>query len=494
MFYLSWLYGLIGTLILLGVFVYLVVMAPARNWGEVTQAIMFHQVRKYLLMLDTNKLHSKFWRPNVLLVIDNPAAALLGFCNNIKKGGLLLIGQAVIGNYTDAIRLSKSLKQAWNLFLKSYKIKGFTQLTVDPDYRRAVQSMLLGSGLGGMTSNTVCLPILSASDNVKRPMHDRDAHVDAVTAFLNQPPTAQNTHSDLVSKTDGLPVQSFSDYCGIIHDVLQYEHNVMLACNFQDGIHTHKNQTKVSFTSSKKYTDIWIVGDFAIVNDPAGTLHSLWGYTTSPYHSHIAHPFLIIPEPLEASDGVYVEDNQSAPGMEGLSALILQLGAIADQTRVGLDGKRLNQSHSLRIMHVPSSTSGSLDAIEERTTATKFIKEALDRARLKVQDENIHIFMLHDVMDQVAEYRTECDKLGGSPAALQTLSPEALARVVNQLMLRNSGVDTALILTALPFPVVSFDERDAELYVRRLNTLTSGLPPTLLVCNGEDVPFISTSL
>jgi hypothetical protein len=44
MFYLSWLYGIIATAILLAVFIYLVVTAPARDWGEISQAIMFHQV------------------------------------------------------------------------------------------------------------------------------------------------------------------------------------------------------------------------------------------------------------------------------------------------------------------------------------------------------------------------------------------------------------------------------------------------------------------
>ena len=44
MFLLNWLYAVLGMFVLLTVFGYLIVMAPARNWGEVSQALMFHQV------------------------------------------------------------------------------------------------------------------------------------------------------------------------------------------------------------------------------------------------------------------------------------------------------------------------------------------------------------------------------------------------------------------------------------------------------------------
>jgi hypothetical protein len=396
MFYLSWLYGLIGSVILLSVFVYLVIMAPERNWGDVSQAIMFHQVRKYLLMLDTNKQHSKFWRPNILLLMDSPAASIIGFCNNLKKGGLLLLGQAIVGNFTEAIRLSKVLKPAWNTFLKNYKIKGFTQFAVDTDYRRAVQSLMLGSGLGGLSSNTVCVPLLKTKPVVSD-SNIRAAHGDAVIASLSELPSATDLEtSELCNSYDGLPVPSYTEYCGMLHDVLQYEHNLLVACNFEGGMHKHKNAFKVAFTSPRKFTDIWVIGDFAIVHSATGTVHSLWGYASSPYHAHVAHPFLTIPPPLEAGDGVFDPSTLDVTvGMEGLTAFLIQLGAIAEQTRVGLDGKRLaTDGHNLRIFHVPSSVAGPMDAATEREGAIAFIKQICLRARLQVLDENIFVFML----------------------------------------------------------------------------------------------------
>ena len=55
------------------------------------------QVRKYLLKMGTEREHVKFWRPQILCLTHNPLGRcnVLEFVNNLKKGGLFILGDVV---------------------------------------------------------------------------------------------------------------------------------------------------------------------------------------------------------------------------------------------------------------------------------------------------------------------------------------------------------------------------------------------------------------
>jgi hypothetical protein len=125
MIYLSWENALITLSAMALLCIYLMFTAPPVPWGVVSNEILFHQVRswhsrllgsvcaaealahhaavghwaqirKYLLRLDHKHSSSsaKFWKPNLLVVaLPGNNAPLLRRCNELKKGGLLVVAQ-----------------------------------------------------------------------------------------------------------------------------------------------------------------------------------------------------------------------------------------------------------------------------------------------------------------------------------------------------------------------------------------------------------------
>lgn len=250
-------------------------LSPTSSWGYISQALIFHQVRKYLLMLDVRKDHVKFWRPQILLMVSNPRSSvgLITFINDIKKSGLYVLGHVQLGDLStlpsDPLQ---SQYDSWLSLVDHLNIKAFVNLTLADSVRHGIQHLLFISGLGGMRPNTLVLgfyddclpkdklidPSLSTSQCTDPfgPSHELEQrpplfHFTSLRGSIDR--------QDNGEFGDGKVLGS-QEYVAIIADAMKMLKNVVLARNFNDFDRTQVLSPPSTFPGKRAvYVDVWPV-------------------------------------------------------------------------------------------------------------------------------------------------------------------------------------------------------------------------------------------
>ncbi|RAL08949.1 putative cation chloride cotransporter [Aspergillus homomorphus CBS 101889] len=158
MFFVDGVYASGCVAILMLLFLLIHYSSPPKPWGDVSQSLIYHQVRKYLLRL--RQEHVKFWRPQILLFVTSleEQSRMISFCNSLKKGGLFVLGHVLVtDDFSAAVPEARRQQSAWTKFVENSRVKAFVNITVSPTPEWGIRNVALSAGLGGMRPNIVII-------------------------------------------------------------------------------------------------------------------------------------------------------------------------------------------------------------------------------------------------------------------------------------------------------------------------------------------------
>lgn len=297
MFFVDRLYAAMSVGIMAFIFLLIHYTTPPKSWGDVSQSLIYHQCRKYLLRLRSD--HIKFWRPSVLLLVNDPRRQykLIQFCNSLKKGGLFILGHVIVTqDFSGAVAEAKQQQSNWQKYIDFSKIKAFINISISPAVEWGARNVVLGAGLGGMRPNIVVMGFFNLNDlrhsqtlvDIPSPQPSRPASVRSVEMKGPKDPKTskpkdpkKRVQKDLETLRGNLPTDinrpegaiGACSYMTVLEDlVLRLQINVAIGKGFQELELPSPKPTKTDRALSwlgwkeidendntKKYIDLWPV-------------------------------------------------------------------------------------------------------------------------------------------------------------------------------------------------------------------------------------------
>lgn len=249
MFFVDGLYatGCVG--ILVALFLLIHYTSPPKSWGDVSQSLIYHQVRKYLLRLKQE--HVKFWRPQILLFVNDfdTQYKMIHFCNALKKGALFVLGHVIVtDDFENSVPEARRQQTAWTKFIEYSKVKAFINISVSPSAEWGVRNIVLNSGLGGMRPNIVVI------DQYRKDQSPVEIVTSPTNSRARRMSSASRGTGDLLTQQakQGNPI-SVQSYMTILEDLLfKLRINVAVAKGFEELELPSPNGR-----NTKKYIDLW---------------------------------------------------------------------------------------------------------------------------------------------------------------------------------------------------------------------------------------------
>lgn len=319
-------------------FIAIHVFSPPKPWGDVTRNIHYWLTRKYLLRLDERKTNLKHWRPQVLLLANNPRTEwnLIIFCNSLKKGGLYILGHCIKGEFTECLSELKKQQMAWLKLVDLSGIKSFVDVVIANDEREGARSLILSAGLGGMRPNIVVLGFprelqrqvranagvsspLPPSSQKSKPLQGTNSSSGSDITVRGPHPVApagrardgrivEHLPTDTTRREAPITAQA---YIGIIEDALALNKAVAIAYGF-DIMQLPGPSAKAHYekSSEKQYIDLWPIQIASPESEPEhawdtytmvlqlGTILSLTG-TWKQHHLRVS---VFVEDPAEIEE------------------------------------------------------------------------------------------------------------------------------------------------------------------------------------------------
>ncbi|TAQ87863.1 hypothetical protein B7494_g3827 [Chlorociboria aeruginascens] len=271
--------GCVGILVI--IFLIIHYTSSPKSWGDVSQSLIYHQVRKYLLRLKQE--HVKFWRPQILLFVNDPRRQynLIQFCNSMKKGALYILAHVIItDDFGGSVPEARRQQAAWAKYIDFSKIKAFVNIAMSPAVEWGARNIVLSAGLGGMRPNmyvpsrpvvgelkltraSAVLGMYNLDDLRSQPLIDvpemsqpSSSTSDQATKLSRKRRNSKDAKLEGQLPTDSCRTEgtvSLTSYVTILEDLLlQLQINVAIARGFQN-LEFPDADVKVS----KKYIDLW---------------------------------------------------------------------------------------------------------------------------------------------------------------------------------------------------------------------------------------------